>query len=433
MRRTANALIFTLVIGALVVSPMLVTPANAGVRVSFAYTSSPADIQVWLDRQGHDGEYYDDDDDYGEHDGYDEYDVYPSANDIVLYFRASRSCYATVYVVDTGGYIHVVHPYSIGDRAFVRGGRVYKIHLGEFGFYADAFDRGVAYAFAVSSPIPFDYSYYGAGVFGRGLGFQIWGDPYVASKSFYLSLIAGGCDRGLIGIGHARFYMREYVRYPRYLYVGWNDYYGGRGNSAVCRYYNLHARAPHQVLHPKYKLKHRVSQYTRIARHGERERHEHEARYKTRKHTRRKEFRSGKDTRRKSHYEARKHDVKKRSRSAARDDYKARQVHKKVGKSRTDGSRKIVRSSKKSFVKGKSRISAMRRQLKDRERSAAKLDKKKKGMKSGKRVQKVVKKGGKKSVRVKGESKAKKSSRAKKVSAAKSRSGGGKASKRGKR
>ncbi len=337
MRKTANALTF--VIGMLVLSPMLVAPASAGVRVSFAYTSSPADVQVWLDRQGQ-GDY---DDEY-DGDRY-EYDVYPSADDIVLYFRASRSCFATVYVVDTEGFIHVVHPYSIDDNAYIRGGRVYKIYLSDFG-YGHGFDRGVAYAFAVSSPVPFDYSYYGVDIFGPGFGFRIYGDPYVASKRFYLSLIAGRCDRYLIGISHARFYVREYVRYPRYLCVGWHDYYGARqycrGNCLVYRHYNLHARAPHQVLHPQYRIKHKVGEYTRIAHHSKRE---HEPRYKAAK----REIRS---------YDAKqrgKNVVKTKSRVANRVSRKERTVHEKSVRSgaRNKTSRKVVRSSKDSYVKGK--------------------------------------------------------------------------------
>ncbi len=409
MKHTANALILGLVAVALVIAPMLAVPADAGVRVSFAYTSSPADIRVWLDRQGHHGSDYYDDDYYD-----DDYDVYPSADDVVLYFRASRSTYATVYVVDTAGYIHVVHPFSMHDQAFIRGGRVYKVYLRDFG-YGHGFDRGVAYAFAVSSPVPFNYDYDGAGIFGAGFGFRIYGDPYVASKRFYLSLIAGGCDRHLIGIGHARFYVREYVRYPRYLCAGWHDYYGVRqycrGGCSVYKYYHQHARDPHRVLHPKFRIKSAIGDYTRIDHHGNRG---HQVRHKTRKIVPKTVARAG----------GSKHSVRTRV-----DSHRGRTVHNKVVRTRAPNStRKVVRSSKKSFVKGHSRSSQIR---KFTERNRAKTIKKNRNVNT-KRAQKFTKTSSRKQgARVNKSTKAKSKSRATKASA-KSSSRGGKA-KRGRR
>jgi hypothetical protein len=240
MKRSTFAALLTV---SLMVSVVSFVPAEAGMHVSFKYTTQPADIQVWLEA----GDVYYEDARYGG------YDVYPAVENVVLSVRASRSCYATVYVVDTAGYIHVVYPMSPYDNTYLRGGTVYRFYLADFDF-GGAFDRGVAYAFAVSSPVRFSYRYYGWGVFAGHFGWQIYGDPYVAARSFYVGLVPASCDYRVIGVSHARFYVREYVRYPSYLCAGWHDYHGtGRYCRAGCevyRQYSVHAKDPYRALRP---------------------------------------------------------------------------------------------------------------------------------------------------------------------------------------
>lgn len=274
MRTSAKVILAALAWGSLIFSTTAVAPAQADVNVSFAYASRPADIRVWL---GYGSGYEDDyEDDYYEDQGYDdqeyddqEYEVYPSATDVVLHVRASRSCYATVYVVDTEGFIHVVYPLSPGHEAYLRGGRVYRFRLGDFGFADPYFGRGIAYAYAVSSPVPFDYSYYGAGVFGAGFGFQIFGDPYVACREFYVRILPPACNVTYLRISHARFYVREYARYPRYLCVGWHDHHGVRqycgGTCDAYRHYRIHAAEPYRILRPDVRVRDDIREYTRIA------------------------------------------------------------------------------------------------------------------------------------------------------------------------
>ncbi len=74
--------------------------------------------------------------------------------------------------------------------------------------------------FAVGSPVPFDYSSYGAGVFVGGFGFRMYGDPFVACRDFYVSLLPGACRWDYVGVCYARFYVRDWVRYPSYLCYG---------------------------------------------------------------------------------------------------------------------------------------------------------------------------------------------------------------------
>lgn len=217
------------------------SPADAGMSLGVTYATNPADIQVWLERA----------------DGYRGaaigYDVYRSANDVILNVRASRSCYAAVYVVDNGGYIHVVYPLSPQDNTYLRGGNTYRFYMGDF-VAGGVFDRGVAYAFAVSSPFHFTFDRYGLGVFNANLGFQVHGDPYLAARRFYVSILPPACGLNVVGVSHTRFYIGEYVRYPRYLCAGWHDAQGTRtycrANCEVYKHYRANAADPFRALRP---------------------------------------------------------------------------------------------------------------------------------------------------------------------------------------
>ncbi len=263
MKKTATKTMLATLAGTLVLAAAWAVTANAGVRVEAVYTSQPADVRVWLERGYDHGSYYDDV--YYGYDGVYDYDVYPSAADIVLYVRAARSCYTTVYVIDTEGFIHVVHPFSPYGDAYLVGGRVYRFRLSDYGYGGRCFNRGVAFAYAVSSPVPFRYAYYGAGVFGPHIGFQIYGDPFVASRLFYMSILPPACNRGVVAVSYARFYVREYARYPNYLCHGWHDH---RGQCAAHRQYRIHARDPYRVIHPKREISHDYARDTRINRSG---------------------------------------------------------------------------------------------------------------------------------------------------------------------
>lgn len=245
MKRTATKMMLATLAGTVMLAAIWTSPVEAGIHVGVQYTSAPVDVRVWLDRGYEHDVYYDDG--YG----YDEYDVYPSADDVVLYVRAARSCYTTVYVIDTEGFIHVIHPFSPYDDAYLVGGRVYRYRLSDYGFHGGCFGRGVAFAYAVSSPVPFTYGYYGVGIFGQHVGFQIYGDPFVASRLFYTSILPPACGRGVIAVSYARFYVREYVRYPHYLCLGWHEpSVHCRGQCGAHRQYRIHAKDPYRVLHP---------------------------------------------------------------------------------------------------------------------------------------------------------------------------------------
>lgn len=343
LRATGTMLAMMAMVAAL--SAFWVGLAKAGVSVSFSYSSRPADIRVWLGTEDYEDHYYDSD-----------YDVYPSADDVVLYVRASRSCFATVYVVDTAGYIHVIHPFSPDDDTYLRGGRVYRFYLSDYGL-AQGFDRGIAYAYAVSSPVRFAYAYYGAGVFGPNFGFQVYGDPFIASRHFYLSLLPRSCDLRLIGVSYTRFYVREYVRYPSYLCVGWHNYYGVRtycrSGCSVYRSYTTHARDPYHVLHPTRRLRTRVSGLGEVTRN---------AKWKGDDRTPARQFRPRRSSRPEV-FDARAVDRDKRTVKRVAD---ARPVTQKkvTKKTRTTRQTRVVKSSKQSFVRSKKDISAMRQQLK---------------------------------------------------------------------
>ncbi len=208
-----------------------------------------ADIQVWVD---------------------DTWDVYPSYDDVVVNIRARRDCYATVYVVDTDGYVHVVYPFSQYDEAWIRGGRTYCYSGYDLGL--SVLDgRGIAHIFAVSSPYPFDYSTYGASIFVGGFGFRIYGDPFVASRLFYTSLLSPSCRWDVVSVGFARFYIREWARYPHYLCRGHDGVHVRVGHycnhcSSTYDLYRAHVADPYPAIHPRSRLKGRAANYAEIKR-----------------------------------------------------------------------------------------------------------------------------------------------------------------------
>ena len=65
-------------------SIFIATIIFAVAATAHAGSGGATDIRVWLEGETH--------------------DVYSDVDDVVLYVRAARSCYATVYVVDTGSY-----------------------------------------------------------------------------------------------------------------------------------------------------------------------------------------------------------------------------------------------------------------------------------------------------------------------------------------
>jgi hypothetical protein len=154
-----------------------------------------ADIHVWLDQP---------------------WDIYPSYGDVVVSVQAGRGCYATVFVVDTFGYVHVIHPFSPFESAWMSGGVTYRFSGRELGL--DRFGgRGIVHVFAMASPYPFDFSPYGRWVFAGRYGYRIYGDPYVACRQFYVTLLPAAHHWDRVAIASARFYVREWVRYPVYL------------------------------------------------------------------------------------------------------------------------------------------------------------------------------------------------------------------------
>ncbi len=146
-------------------------------------------------------------------------DVFDDYANVAIWVRPERDCYTTLFMVDTDGYMHVLYPSSAYDDTWLYGGRSYCYRAGDLGL--DRLDgAGIAYVFAVGSPVPFDYSVYGAGVFVGGFGFRVYGDPFVACRDFYMTLLPGSCRWDFVGVSYARFYVRHWVRYPSYLCYG---------------------------------------------------------------------------------------------------------------------------------------------------------------------------------------------------------------------
>lgn len=229
--RTRNAAV-AIAVFAVVVSA--VTSA-AGAHPPVVVSPVSADVRVWVDG---------------------DWDVYPSYDEVVFSIRAARGCYATVFLVDTEGYVHVLHPYSPYDNAWLEPGMTYRYSGHDIGLGVLA-GRGVAYIFAVGSPYPFDYSDYGEAIFFGRFGYRIHGDPYVAFRQLYVSLLPVRCEWDRVGVSYARFYVRKWVRYPRYLCF---SPYGGTVHVRVGDYchrccqvydrYRAHFNDPYDVIRP---------------------------------------------------------------------------------------------------------------------------------------------------------------------------------------
>ncbi len=219
----------------------LVATASVATADSFAFNAqvvtSQANVRVWLEGG----------------------DVYDNYGDVAVWLRPEHDCYTTLYMVDTDGYMHVLYPNSPYEDTWLYGGRSYGFSGYELGL--DRFDgAGIAYVFAVGSPVPFDYSYYGASVFVGGFGFRIYGDPFIASRDFYMTLLPASCRWDYVGVSYARFYVRHWARYPSYLchggpvvHVSWND--GCHQCNAIYTSYRSSCARPWDVIRPAPKFK----------------------------------------------------------------------------------------------------------------------------------------------------------------------------------
>lgn len=181
----------------LVIAFAAVLSTAAGVKADHSriFGSSAAEIDVWVDER---------------------YDVYPSFDEVVISMRPAYDCYVTMFVVDTEGFVHVVYPFSPRSNAFVSGGTTCSYSATELGLDVLG-GSGIAYVFAVGSPHRFDYGRYGDSIWVGHFGYRIYGDPYVACREFYASLLPAYDNWDFVGVNCSRFYIREWARYPHYL------------------------------------------------------------------------------------------------------------------------------------------------------------------------------------------------------------------------
>jgi len=203
-----------------------------GFAPSAQVVSSQANVRVWLEGG----------------------DVYDNYSDVAIWLRPENDCYTTLFMVDTDGYMHVLYPSSPYDETLLYGGRSYCYRGYELGL--DRFDgAGIAYVFAVGSPVPFDYSYYGASVFVGNFGFRIYGDPFIACRDFYMTLLPASCRWDYVGVSYTRFYVHHWARYPSYLchggpvvHVSWND--GCHQCNTIYTSYRSSCERPWDVIRP---------------------------------------------------------------------------------------------------------------------------------------------------------------------------------------
>jgi hypothetical protein len=210
-----------------------------------------ADIDVWVENSGV---------------------VHSSYEDVVISVRAARGCFATLMVIDTHGYMHVVYPLSPQENVWLDRGVTYRFTGRDLGL-GGLGGRGIAHVCAIGSPHPFDYSPWGDAIFTGGFGYRVYGDPYMACGEFYTALLPDAYARAFAGIGFARFYVREWRRYPVYLCHG---YHSGavhvrtgdhcRRCSHVYDLYRIHVNEPVIAVRPERKYKETRSQESGIRR-----------------------------------------------------------------------------------------------------------------------------------------------------------------------
>jgi hypothetical protein len=181
-------------------------------------------------------------------------DRFPDYNHVTLWLSADRDCYSSLFLVDTAGFIHVLNPRD----GWLYGGRTYGYRACDLGL--DHLDgRGIAYVFAVGSPVPFNYASYGDGVCVDGFGYRVVGDPFVACREFYTSILPASCQWGSVGVGFTRFYVREWTRYPSYLCAG-GPYHVRVGDNCrecanVYATYRTNSAAPYDAMRPVVRYK----------------------------------------------------------------------------------------------------------------------------------------------------------------------------------
>jgi len=221
----------------ILVALVTVTMVPSQSHASRMFVTGSADIRVWVEESS---------------------DVFSSYHDVVVSFRPDRDCYATMFVVDTNGFVHVVYPFSACDRAWVRGGVTYRHSAYELGLDM-LHGAGIAYVVAVGSPRPFDYSRWGDDIFVGRFGYRVSGDPYLASRELYLSFLPRHIIPAQVGVSVARFYVGQWVRYPSYLchgpgvHVRIGDYC--RSCSHSYDNFRAHMSAPDVAIHPPVKFK----------------------------------------------------------------------------------------------------------------------------------------------------------------------------------
>jgi hypothetical protein len=238
----------TLVTGAAIAAAMLL-PARSGANpryVAHATIAAPAAVRVWVEGG----------------------DIFPDYSHVTLWLSADRDCYSSLFLVDTAGFIHVL---NAGD-SWLYGGRTYGYRACDLGL--DRLDgRGIAYVFAVASPVPFDYSPYGSGVCVDRFGYRVVGDPFFACREFTMSVLPATCRWDCVGVGFTRFYVREWVRYPSYLCAGGPYHVRVGDNCSSCSdvyaTYRTNSAAPYAAMRPLVRYKSNYAAAAHIVRYNE--------------------------------------------------------------------------------------------------------------------------------------------------------------------
>jgi hypothetical protein len=225
MRCSAIAALLSAAVLAVLVSPAsAIETGNVHVDRD-VYHHSPLVVDVWTNRG--------------------EGAVYYPGERIMVYFRASRDCYVTLYNIDAEGYVHLLYPARAFDSHFIMGGVTYRIPSRRDPYYLTVSGpHGIEYIEAVASVEPFhdrtpwyldpeygdwrdwedpwtlfgdEYEYYDEDYdyfVDRGV---VRGDPFLGIQRINSRMIPYDYPSDYYATAYTSFYVGRRVSYPRYL------------------------------------------------------------------------------------------------------------------------------------------------------------------------------------------------------------------------
>ncbi|MSR35780.1 MAG: DUF4384 domain-containing protein [Gemmatimonadetes bacterium] len=164
--------------------------------------------------------------------------VLRTGDQVLVYYRATRDAYVSIFHIDTDGTTSLVFPRSPDEDHSVRGGRDYRLLFPRSPYWYVDDQPGLGYFFIIASPEPFYFSrfqfsrYDASWDLGR-VGREVYRDPYVAMDD-YIAALLPDWQQASYALDFAGYNVGQRFQYPRFLcydchgfrsYATWNPYY----------------------------------------------------------------------------------------------------------------------------------------------------------------------------------------------------------------